>query len=326
MKMGLDIGYSGVKAVYGDTANNWDQLVMPVGVAPFGDLGQFGGGPGGVRVSVGGESMRAGVEPYLIPGGGRILDADYTKSTQYKALFLAALKQSGADEVECLATGLPVELYQNKAVRNELIEQLRGQHNLDGANVVNVETVQVFPQPAGTYIAHVAGMPGGSDAVSEQAVLVVDPGFYSVDSVVIKHGVPYPSAVSTSTQAMSRVLEVADEAITADYSRATATSGKFRGDLERALRRGDENIQIGSKHVPIGDYVKDAARHVAGRASPHILSSLRDVDFRLDTVVFGGGGARLFASEVMESFPDQEAVVVDNAPLANALGFYYLVS
>lgn len=327
MKIGMDIGYSGVKVVHGNAAQDQNRLVMPVGVAPSDWLGSMGlQSYDGVPVRVGGEDNVAGVEPYLIPGGGRVLDKDYTNSTQYMALFYAALKQVGAPVIDCLATGLPVSLYKVEEIRQGLVDRLRGVHRLDGQAQVDVRSVKVFPQPIGTFISYVADAENGAQAMADKSVLIVDPGFYSVDSVALKHGRPFPGGAATSTEAMSRVLELADEHLTREYLGAGETPGKLKGDLERALRLGRTTLSIANKDVDADDALRAAADTVSRRALPSILSSIRGTEFNLDMVLFGGGGAHLYAPGVMTQFKGQAMAIAQNAPMANARGFYLLVS
>lgn len=326
MKIGLDIGYSGVKVVYGTHGNDRTSFTLPVGAAPERILLSMGDANyGGERVLAGGEIFRAGIEPYLIPGGGRVLDADYTDSVQYLALFYAVLAKVGASRIDCLATGLPVSLYKSQATRNRVIAQFKGVHRIDETTTVEVCDVRVFPQPVGTYITHVASTPNGSEVMANKSVLVVDPGFFSVDSVVIKHGAPFAGGAAMSTAAMSRVLELVDEQLTRSRSKHTALPGKFMGDLERALRSGNTVIYVGGKPVDIARLLEDASYQVARQAVSKIKASVRTLDFELDMVLLGGGGAQLFADGITEEFPDQERAVVFNAPLANASGFYFLI-
>src|SRR5699024_5021269 len=257
--------------------------------------------------------------------GGRVLDADYTDSVQYRALCYAVLAKVGASRIDCLATGLPVSLYKSQATRNRVIAQFKGVHRINETTTVEVCDVRVFPQPVGTYITHVASTPNGSEVMANKSVLVVDPGFFSVDSVVIKHGAPFAGGAAMSTAAMSRVLELVDEQLTRSRSKHTALPGKFMGDLERALRSGNTVIYVGGKPVDIARLLEDASYQVARQAVSKIKASVRTLDFELDMVLLGGGGAQLFAAGITEEFPDQEQAVVFNAPLANASGFYFLI-
>lgn len=73
-----------------------------------------------------GVDYMAGVQPHMITDHARTLDRNYTRTPQYRALYHAALANTGASIIERVATGLPVKLYFNQRLREELVEQLKG--------------------------------------------------------------------------------------------------------------------------------------------------------------------------------------------------------
>lgn len=323
MRIGLDIGYSGLKFVYSPKGEPRHAAVLPVGAAPAESMGAnfMGSGDEGIRVLVDGVPYIAGVEPSMIPGNTRSLDRKYTESPQYRALLNAALRQAGSPQVACLATGLPVNLFFNAELRKDLKARLTAKHQVAPGRDVAVRDVRIYPQPAGMYMAWMDSTHGAEEAMADKAVLVIDPGFFSVDSVVIRNNRPYPGAAATSTEAMSRVLELADKDITQEFGDKTAMLGLYKGPIEQKLRQGKTEIFVAGTSVDTLPWLKRAGDTIAQRALPTIESSLRGLGFDIDVVLVAGGGARFYAPTIKERFPRQQVIVMANAPLANAHGF-----
>lgn len=323
MYLGLDIGYSSLKIAYGPKGQRPQTLTLPVGAAPVDSAhnGYFRN-QDGVSVVVDGEPWMACAQPLMLGNGSRVLDEHYTQSSRYRALYHAALKLTGAQRIERVATGLPVRQYFNQALRSRLVDMLKGRHQVDAEHTVEVCDAAVYPQPAGMYVAFLTGRPGGADEMNNQTVLVIDPGFYSVDSVIIRHNRPYPDAVSTSTQAMSRVLELADAAITAEFCDDTAMPGRFKGTLEERLREGRMDIRCGARLTDARPYLERAAAIAGKHALEEVVSSLRNTSFNIDVVLIAGGGASFYAPAVHRVFRQQRVMVMRDAPTANAHGFW----
>lgn len=323
MNLGLDIGYSGLKLAYGPKGQRPTTLALPVGAAPTQQIGaNYLNDDEGVRVLIDGEPWAACVQPYMASHSGRSLDQRYTETRQYRALYHAALKTTGATHIDCVATGLPVRQYFNEGLRDRLARMLKGRHQVDADRVVEVADAKIYPQPAGMYIAFLTGRPNGPQEMNDQMVLVIDPGFFSVDSVVIRHNRPYPNAVATSTQAMSRVIEMADEAITHQFSDDTTMPGLYKAALEERLRERRTDIRCYGRLIDARPYLEQAAAVAGKRALDEITASLRGVDLNIDVVLVAGGGASLYAPVIRHAFPHQRVMIMQDAPIANAHGFW----
>lgn len=326
MLIGLDIGYSGLKVVYGDRDTPRRELILPVGVAPTELVGSnfMTGQSVGEQVLVDSTQYTAGIEPGTVPGQERTLDRNYTSTAAYKALFHAALVKAGDHHIHRLVTGLPVSLYLNEGTRKQVYRMLQGHHQVAPGREVVVESVRVVPQPAGTFIAYADSTQEAVDFLKGKTVLVIDPGFFSVDSVVLRNNQPYPGAATTSTSAMSAVLERADKAITREYEDDSAALGMYVGRMEEALRTGQSTIFVVGNPVEFLPYVERAAEVEAEHAIKAILRRMRHLDTNIDMVLLTGGGAQFYAPVVRDHFKRQRIVVVDNAPAANAHGFLSL--
>src|SRR5690606_38332643 len=120
----------------------------------------------------------------------------YSSSDEYMALYLAALSAVGAGTVEMVTTGLPVRHWADKKRRDALAKSLTGRHYIRADLTVDVHAVQVLPQPAGTYATvAVEGSPPAAAGEKRQGirrdntVLVVDPGHFSFDWVLLRSGI-----------------------------------------------------------------------------------------------------------------------------------------
>lgn len=158
MYLGLDIGYSSLKVAHTHPGGQRQHLIMSVGVTSADDgTDYFGAAAQGVLVTVDGESYLADMQPHMTPDHTRTLDSDYTATPHYRALFHAALASTGSPVINRVATGLPVDQFFNRGCG---VERLQGRHQDTPDRVVEIREVKVYPQPAGTYIAYLAGLGG----------------------------------------------------------------------------------------------------------------------------------------------------------------------
>lgn len=323
MLVGMDIGYSGLKVAFGTPGKPRREKVLPVGAAPAADLGTnfMTTEKVGVRVLVNGTEYIAGIDPGITPGEGRGLNRGYTDTPVYRALFHAALLTTQAEHIHRLVTGLPVSVFLNKPKREKLRRALEGRHQVAPGREVFVESAVVVPQPAGTFVAYADADKEAMAFLSDKTVLVIDPGFFSVDSVVLHNNVPYPNAATTSVYAMSKVLARADESITRQFEDEEAPLGTYSGRMEKALQQGVPIIYVAGSSVEFIPFVERAAEVEAERAINAILDHIRHLNGRIDVVLLTGGGANFFAPVVKKHFPRQKIEAVHNAPVANAHGF-----
>ena len=137
----------------------------------------------------------------------RTLHGDYVQTPSYWALFLASLLLSGRDKVDCLVTGLPVSQWLDVSKREALAQKLTGRHRATPKREVEVAAVRVVPQPIGGYLDLLWSGQGGS-VLEEGRVLVIDPGFFSVDWVLVEEGGIRRASSGTSLEAMSVLLDL----------------------------------------------------------------------------------------------------------------------
>jgi plasmid segregation protein ParM len=325
MRVGLDIGYSGVKMAYG-SGHQPARRSIAVGAHPADEAEdmKLNGQPltEGYQVLVDGKPWIAGVEP---AGSVRTVDESYPFTPEYRALFLASLEATGASKIERLVTGLPVNQALSPETRAKLAERMTGTHYIRPGRQVEVEQVIVTPQPGGAlalvqYDPGVSSSQGGFSA--EDVVIVVDPGYFSVDWLVFHKGIRREASFSTSKAGEVILRKTAE--------RLSAQAGTVipQARVERAVRDGRPTLQQGTlvlQHLPV---IEQAAREVVSENLRTIRARVREVAKAqgIDTILVTGGGARWFAPALAEAFPTARLVVPPDPVMANAVGFWHVAS
>lgn len=319
--LGIDIGYSNLKLAFGQKGGSPQMLLRPAGAAPADRFGSRFDGKAHedfLHVMVDGQAFVAGVSPDRAEMWSRSLHADYPSTLSYKAMFHAGLLLSEVERIDMLVTGLPVSQYLDEARRNALAEQMRGTHQITPKRTVTVEKVKVIPQPIGGLLDYI----DQTDADIEDArVLVVDPGFFSVDWVVVTHNDLRRQSSSTSLNASSVVLEEASRLILRDHGASITTEA-----LENALRSGKPAVRVLGQPVEIAPYIEQAAKTVSPVVVESIQKSLRTESAQPDLIVLVGGGAGFFRDALQDAFPRLTVATPQEPVFSNARGFWIMGS
>ncbi len=319
--LGIDIGYSNLKLACGTPGDAPRTILRPAGAAPADRFGaRFDGKAQAdfLHVLADGQEFVAGVSPDRAEMWTRSLHADYPSTASYKALFHAGLLLSEMDHIDVLVTGLPVSQYLDGARKEALERQMQGIHQVTPKRSVSVEKVKVIPQPIGGLLDYIAQ----EDAdIDDARVLVVDPGFFSVDWVVIAHQDLHRQSSGTSLNASSVVLEEASRAIAKDHGALVNTEA-----LEGALRSGKENVLVLGQRVEIAPYIAQATKTVSPVVVEAIQKSLRTENRMPDLVILVGGGAAFFRDALQHAFPRLAIITPKESVFANARGFWLMGS
>lgn len=325
IKVGLDIGYSGVKLAHG-SGKAPAVLNLPVGAAPIDRAAQsLDGGRSlgeGHEVMVDGQAWVAGVDPRTLDGFVRRLDESYPATPEYKALYYAALSAVGAPKVASLVTGLPVRQFQDIREREALRERLVGRHHIREGLTVEVENVTIVPQPAGAFMAHstTEGLEPHERLRPDDTSLIIDPGHWSLDWIVYAGGFQNRSSGSTSSAGQVMIQRAAE--LLAAQHRIKLPEAK----LERAVITRQRTLQVGNVELNFWPALEAVAGEIVDANLVQIRGSIRAVSDRLgvDVVLLTGGGASLFEGAIRKAFPDSRVAVVKDSVLANARGFFGL--
>lgn len=317
MNIGLDVGYSAVKAVSGDR-----RVTFPSAV----------GTPDKARFSLNGGNSIVLVDPdHVQVGEGAISqsrfvrqreDRHWIESAEWYSLFLAALTElTSAKRAELrIVTGLPVAFYGDRqAVRDRLLGGHRVQREGRHAQALQVVDCRVIPQPFGALLAVTLDDRGRivDKALASGAVGVIDAG-----------------GKTTNLLSVNRLSEI---------GRETASVNVGAWDTVRAMRnwladhcpgledlRGHQVVDaIVARSVhyygeavdlsePVDAILEPLAEQVLAEAS-----QLWNGGAALDAILVSGGGALLLGPYIRRHF--RHARIVDEPVFANALGFWRFV-
>jgi len=319
--MGLDIGYSNLKIATGIKGEKPRVRTLPIGAAPVALMPhKLTGEPAeSLRVQLNGETWAAGVEPKRLQGWQRELHGDYCASKAWQALFLASLILTERNEIDTLVTGLPVSHYHDKALREQLQARLVGTHQPTVKRTIQVQSVRIVPQPVGAYM-HVLNSTqdeGVIRAIERGRCVIIDPGFFSVDWVALEEGEVRFHSSDTSLDAMSVLLQHADQSIHDDYGVAPGVE-----TLEKALRTKETDIFLCGQEVSLADYLGRAADAVAPNALVSLKKSMRKEGVNSNVIILTGGGAKFYRKATEETFPSTRIIVPQDTVSANAQGFW----
>lgn len=317
--LGIDIGYSNLKLAYGPQGAEPKVLLRPAGAAPADRLGEKIGGNGEedfLRVLVNGEPFVAGLSPDRAELWSRELHEDYPSTNSYRALFHAGLLLSELDQIDLVVTGLPVNQYLNPELRERLAAQMQGEHQITPRRKITVSKVKVVPQPVGGFVDHVWSLQDATE-IEDSRVLVVDPGFFSVDWVLISNGELRRQSCGTSLEASSVILDEAVRLIAEDFG---GNVGRER--LEHTLRNGHDQVRLFGERVDVAPYLTKAADKVGPIVSTRLRESLRKENASADMVLLVGGGAGFFELAIKDAFPQLKVSTPDTPVFANVRGFW----
>lgn len=317
--LGIDIGYSNLKLAFGKRGAEPKVLLKPAGAAPADRLGEKIADKGKddfLRVVVNGTPFAAGLSPDRAELWSRELHEDYPSTESYRALFHAGLLLAELEQIDLLVTGLPVSQYLNQELRTRLQTQMTGEHQVTPRRRISVQTVKVVPQPVGGFVDHVWNLKDASE-FEDSRVLVVDPGFFSVDWVLISNGELRRQSCGTSLEASSVILDEAAKQLANDFG---GNVGRER--LENAIRQNQTEVRLFGEKIDIAPYLKTASAKVGPIVATRLRESLRKENASADIVLLVGGGAGFFKESVKEAFPHLKVTTPESPVFANARGFW----
>jgi plasmid segregation protein ParM len=318
--LGLDIGYSNVKMVFGEPSKPTSSMIYPAGAGRAENFPREMVKKSSVStVTVDGELWVCGVNPSRFEMVSRVLHEDYPATKEYKALFYSALARTGYGEIDVLVTGLPVDQYLDDTRKKTLESMLVGEHQVGPKRKVVVQKAIVIPQPIGAYLDMFASIEDDKEAekVERSRVLTIDPGFFSLDWVMVRNHAFQKNTSSTSKLASSIVLEEVATMIKLDFGCLLQ-----KEDIEDALQQGLSTVLVGAYEIDYSDYLKRASAQVAEDAMKHLLQSLRTEISGVNIVLLSGGGANFYRETVEKYFPKSKVMLSADPVLANANGFF----
>lgn len=263
-------------------------------------------------------------EKWSVFGSGksqeRETNSGYSTTPIYKALYLGALAKMSkvTTEIDILVTGLPASQARNQDIVKPLIEMMQGVHRIDETTEVIVRKVLVISQGSGV-INDVLNSIEDPNRLFRSNILVVDPGYYSVDYVVYEKGNLNERASNSSVEAVRSLITTINELM-----REEVKTEPGLDTIEEAFRNKENVIYLYGKEHDLIPYIEKAKKLVY----PRLLSQIRnDLSFmstdRVDEVLLAGGGAHLYEAAVCQAYPNARVNVSEEPVASNSRGFYY---
>ena len=314
MNVGLDVGYSAVKAVAGDRRVTFPSVV---------------GTPDKARFSLSSNTSIILTYPdHVQVGEGAVTqsrflqrreDRHWVESAEWYTLALAALTElTTAKAVELrIVTGLPVAFYADRqVVRDRLLGEHRVQREGRHAQTLKVVDCRVIPQPFGALLA----------ACLDDRGRIVDRDLATGAVGVIDVG-----GKTTNLLSVNRLSEI---------SRETASVNVGAWDVVRAVKDYladrypgledlrphqvveaviNRQVRYYGEPVDLTDVVEEVLEPLAEQVLAE-ATQLWNGGATLDAILVSGGGALLLGPYIRRHF--RHARVVEEPVFANALGFW----
>lgn len=316
---GYDGGYSNAKLTYGwsDQDKFVTEIFPATGIREQASTFLKRKNKDEVTVQVDGEKWAV-----FGPGKSqeREINSGYSKTPIYKALYLGALAKISkvTKEIDILVTGLPASQARNQAIVKPLIAMMQGVHKIDEDTEVVVRKVLVISQGSGV-INDVLNSIDDPNRLFRSNILVVDPGYYSVDYVVYEKGNLNERASNSSVEAVRSLITTINELMRDEIQTEPGLD-----TIEEAFRANEKSIYLYGKEYDLIPYVEKAKKIVY----PRLLSQVRnDLSFmstdRVDEVLLAGGGANLYEGAVREAYPNARINISAEPVASNSRGFFF---
>ena len=323
---GLDLGFGNTKFTKGDENDIFPSIAVLSGGAQFADglfkkADVFEVRVGEVEYLVGKEISK------LLTNETKVLNRDYVKSDQYKALTYAALQSMGHSEIDFLGVGLPHNNFIE--MKTELKDWLEGHHNIGGGKSVTIHNVVVIQQP----VAGLINFAKGADAFKEMQTsrtLRFDFGYFSNDWATCDGFTPVDSLSGASDTGAytvyQQVMRHLNETVIADLGLEKLESSDFHR-IDLALR--NNSLKICGVQVPLDGVVggekkfssvKEVISQVANQAIMPASNNIGKSAKTVDKIIAGGGSSAMFIESLRKAFPRHEISVEADGIYSNANG------
>ncbi|MBF0609518.1 MAG: PRTRC system protein D [Magnetococcales bacterium] len=265
-----------------------------------------------VKVRVDGVEFEVGKDTIhsVHVGDGRSLNQDYANSPYYMALFHGTLHYMKHQEVDLLVAGLPVNAYwRDKAM---LAKRLEGSHIFPNGKIVVIQRCVVIPQPMGGFMDHMAATSNFSRTAN---VLVLDPGYFTMDFLVC-HGLkPIKERSGSFPGGMSNILAKLSEEVSKKLNVPITSTNT----LEQSAKNGWMFEAFGKpydlkQHLP-------AVAPLTDLIAQQVVSKIGNV-IDISRVILVGGGADFFLPAFKKVFPNHTIEIATNPAFANVRGFF----
>lgn len=259
--------------------------------------------------------------------GSRGVTADYSRSSDYKALFLGALfhiaKEHGATntmEIDTVVAGLPIStIYTHAADLSALIQgahQIPSPVDPEQLLTVHIRHAMVIAQPQGALVSR--GVETSGAGGSDLNTLVLDMGGGTFDWFVAKGVRPNRSlSGAVSIGALACAGAICDE-----IKSGLRENPEIMARIDRALRENSRTVLISGIEHEMASFAPIVSRVMAD-AIEQMRKSVGSLD-SMDKILLTGGAAKLLLKGIEASLGAYTHLIkMDKEPVAsNVRGFH----
>lgn len=267
---------------------------------------------------------------------GRNLSDNYYDSPVYHALMRGALSYMGETSIDVLCLGLPVSHFRAPEKPEALKKAYTGVVDLDGTNKITIKKVLVHAQPMGGFFglerqvdginAVIEAHPASGlrplttwDDLLDLTVLVVDPGEFTLDWLLVNKGSFNPDVSGAAGDAgRHRVLNTVKEHLEARLQRRIAPSNLQR--LNDALRSGTP-FKLDGRVVDLSDEdLHRAMRRAVENPMSILMTGIKGARDVIDLVLMVGGHPELYAEAFRKELPHMPIFIAQHPLYSNVEG------
>lgn len=305
---------------------SFDMSVMPAGALPTASMPDdaFGTGSKGVPVLVDGVEWTAGIRVTTNTKIQRHLTPEYKRTDEWKALFNAALVESKWDDIDLLVLGLPCdEVYTTKTKEIEYLKSYAlGEHEVAKGKRVMVHDVLIVAQPLGSiagYFVADAAPEERAQMLEQSTTLVVDPGYYSCDIVLLHDGAIMKETAFSSQNSVREICQEIERKINTNFPDSPCQLG----EVEEQIRKGSYLIPLKGKAYDFSEDLMSACESVARQAITEIESRLHSHKIYPRVTMLTGGGANLFGPTFNKEMNTDKLLIAKAPVVLNCFGYLY---
>jgi plasmid segregation protein ParM len=330
---GLDIGYGNTKYIAGisdDFNLICDHFPSLTPIAPNVDMS---GGLLNRRntkiIELDGNRYEVGKDTEMTANtvdSGRVLSENYIFSEQYHALFLGALDYMNVEVYDVLVMGLPVKFMHNAA---KLVNKFEGIHKLSNDRTCEVKKIIVIPQPLGGFY-DVAIKENLYEEMIDENNLVIDPGYYTYDFLLMNGLTPIENRSDALNGGMSRVLTTMSKSISSVLGRTYENNNAIDKALrktkkiknpETGVKEEKRVIKIGGEYLDLLPHIKNTS-HVLDSIINDMTNIVQTYD-DIDNIILVGGPESIFDKKIRDHLVGR-IIHKSKTPLySNVNGFFY---
>lgn len=279
-----------------------------------------------IQVEVDSVLYEVGPDAHLAVGtdSGRVLNSEYIRSSQYKALLFGSMAYIENEVIDVLVLGLPVNSWKR---RKELKELALGTHKVNG-KTYTVKDVWCVPQPLGGLFQYSTTLkPNEFKDLETKNIVSFDPGMLTADWLVSRGLLVNDSRSDAVDKGMSTVLRGVSDSLKAAFQLDKLSTELVDDAFWRhkgVLRLfGKEYTFPSSRDIHGMSFDCQPAIDAATDAAVTDMRNLIGDGADIQLFLMMGGAAEVYKPAVQRAYPRHEVIVLENNLTSICEGMYY---